>query len=94
MRKSLLTNIFFLFLLSPVLINAQISTKNYRSKVFYVDSNSITIDTIRIEKQSLSVYYQDGKQVSENLYEIHPISATFKPLKPILDTIIISYRKF
>ena len=94
MRKSLLTNIFFLFLLSPVLINAQISTKNYHSKVFYVDSNSITIDTISIEKQSLSVYYQNGKQVSENLYEIHPISATFKPLKPILDTIIISYRTF
>lgn len=92
MSKIILQNIIFLLLFLPIVTKGQLTQKSLRSQVYYLDSNSIQLDSLAIAESSFSISNKFGLPIADSAYKINFKTATITPNYQFGDSVIISYR--
>ena len=65
MSKIIFQNIIFLLLFLPIVTKGQLTQKSLRSQVYYLDSNSIQLDSLAIAESSFSITNKFGLPIAE-----------------------------
>ena len=92
MSKIIFQNIIFLLLFLPIVTKGQLTQKSLRSQVYYLDSNSIQLDSLAIAESSFSITNKFGLPIADSAYKINFKTATITPNYQFGDSVIISYR--